>query len=126
MKSFFASAAFLLATNAFAHSGQTVSPKWSAFTSNNVLFVTVIGDGCNGIHGSLRVPDRCNKNRLSKNGVVSCTVDLVLVSTAKACEENLAFPQVVAIPLDSTEYATEARGLTLRMGPDRVHVGINK
>jgi hypothetical protein len=131
MKIFFTTATLLFAISIFALPGFSralplSTPQWSAFTSQNDLYVTVMGDTCNHIRGGLRVPAHCDKHRSTKNGVISCTVELQLASTKMACPDGPAVARVVRIPLSETDYAPEAKGLTLRMGTDRVYVGINK
>ena len=110
-----------------ADSMELRGPQFSAFTQDNLLYVTVLGDSCNKLEASLAVENFCDKNRLTRNGVISCSVRLVVNSTAMGCADNEKVPQVITIDLAKTQVDPHAIELVFYApGTLPVHVPIQK
>ncbi len=100
----------------------------SAFTHDNNLYLTILGDSCNTLSASLKVDDLCRRDRVTANQVKDCRVDLLVMSTAMACEEQTTLPtaKVIKIDLAQTLVDNHATRLIIGQGENKMVVKINR
>lgn len=98
---------------------------FSAFVSDNVLYVTIMGD-CNHHMGSLQVSEECNKNRRTKDLVRTCEAEVMVMMSRMACPGQKLTPKVLTIPLEKSDVAPEAHKLKLTYAGEEISVKINK
>lgn len=100
-------------------------PHFSAFTSNNKLFVTVLADSCNELTADLVVNDKCRADRLVKTFAPICGATLQINSTRMGCRE-IGVPRVLVVDLAESKVAPESDTLVLTYGRTTIPVTINK
>ncbi len=101
------------------------NPEFSAFTSKNVLYVTLLGD-CNHYGAQLEVAGICHEDRLTANYVKTCPAELMVVKTEMGCPNADLKPKVLVVDLKEAKVAKEATELELSYGGHKVNVQINK
>jgi hypothetical protein len=106
---------------------KAADPEFSAFTSNNVLYVTVMGDSCNGYSGELLVDPSCKSDRLTRNLAPVCYATLRVSRTRMNCDgPDNSTPRMLKIDLEEAKVAHEAVILRLTYRESRIDVKINK
>jgi hypothetical protein len=110
---------FLINAVAFA-----LSPQFSAFTKDGVLYATVLGDECNRYFGGIEVSPDCRSDRMTKNFALECEANLLVYQTEQACPKSAEVPQSFRIELAPTKIAPEARTLILHYGSQTQRVPI--
>ncbi|HVK61107.1 MAG TPA: hypothetical protein VM432_06135 [Bdellovibrionales bacterium] len=109
----------VLSTSAFA------APKISAFTSDNKLYVTLLGD-CNAVGGELKVAPNCNADRMTADFTTVCKAELSIWWTEMMCPRLPLEPKVLVIDLREAKVTSEAEVLKLNVWGTELEVGINK
>jgi hypothetical protein len=103
------------------------SANFSAFINNNVLYATILGDGCNSFGGGLNVSPSCDKERLTDNIVSECKAQLSVISTQRACRTVKPYPAVtLAIDLADTKVDPTAQYLLLNYDNEVARLKINR
>jgi hypothetical protein len=110
----------------FSSTLATQAADFSAFVTNNVLYVTILGDSCNHVGGGLEVDGLCKKDRKTKNYAIECNAKLSIYHTEMACGDDTVKPKVVKIALEKTDVAPEARVLHLSYGKEKLTLDISK
>jgi hypothetical protein len=105
---------------------QAAGPEFGAFVTDNVLYVTFLGDNCNSYNASLQVEGLCHKGRMTMNYASQCGADLMVGSTKMACHSMEVEPHTFAIKLSETDVAPEAKVLFLKFNGKKTKVKINK
>jgi hypothetical protein len=111
----------LIVTSTIAHA----SAEFSAFTSKNILYVTLLGD-CNTNSGRIGVSDQCDKNRPTRDYVIFCEAKLHIFATEIGCGADSIRPRVLKIDLSNSNVAPEAQLLRLNYSDTIISVPINK
>lgn len=110
----------------FCFSAMTFSAtQFGAFTDNNQLYVTILGD-CNTASASLVVNPMCRKDRQTENYASECQVDVVVMTTRMFCTDQTIIPKVFAFDLAKEMVAAEAVDLELKYQTQAVKVKVNK
>ena len=89
----------------------SMAANFSAFAQGRTLYVTIMGDDCNGFGGSLEVASFCKKSRMTRNYAPVCEASLLVRQTKMACRSSK--PVVLEIDMDEQDVATEAQTLVL-------------
>lgn len=89
------------------------SPKFSAFINNGNLELTGLGDTCNAFGADLSVSKFCDKNRMTRNGVVSCDIKLGFIQTEIFCPDQEASARTASVVLKNTVIDPQAKTLVL-------------
>ena len=89
----------------------SMAANFSAFAQGRTLYVTIMGDDCNGFGGSLQVANFCKKSRMTRNYAPVCEASLLVRQTKMACRSSK--PVVLELDLDEQDVATEAQTLVL-------------
>ena len=96
-----------------------------AFINNrdsNELNLTVFGDSCNHMSTSLKVDKLCDKDRLTRNAVVTCYAKLSIFQTEMFCGDTDLVPRVATVKLDKTQVDPMASTLVLDYQGSEVEV----
>lgn len=96
--------------------------SFSAFGQNGQLYITILGDSCNGYGGGLKVDPLCDKNRGMENYASMCSAELSVISTTAFCGNLNDTPKVLIIDIESSTIAPEAEVLNLRYAGEEVQV----
>lgn len=99
--------------------------KFSAFTFQNHLYVTILGD-CNNASASLVVDSLCNKNRSTRNYADSCGAEVIVATTRMLCSTEELVPKVFKFDLSNELVAPEALEFVLKFQQETIPVKINK
>jgi hypothetical protein len=97
---------------------ENAGPQWSAFTANNVLYVTQLQD-CNTVSGSLSILNSNPENS-------SYEVELITKQTAKACADLPRAAATFRVDLAMSDLPADAEEIVIVRGEFRVTVKINK
>lgn len=100
-------------------------PRFSAFTADGVLYVTVLGD-CNSMFGNLEVEPTCKADRVTRNLSPVCNIDLAIGSTRMFCPPESLEAKVLSYKLSEQNIAPEAQVLNLKLGDQTISVEVNK
>ncbi len=84
-----------------------------AFVTNNELQFTVLGDTCNHIGAKLEVDKLCDKDRLTRNSVVTCNAKLLVFQTEMYCGNTDLVPRTTTVKLKDTQVDPYAKVLAL-------------
>lgn len=95
--------------SAFASENAT---KFGAFVVGKKLYVSMMLDSCNHKNAQIRVPQECSKNRNTKDLVLTCTVELSVMTTFRGCSDP-DYAQLLEIDLSKTDLAPEVQLLTI-------------
>lgn len=99
------------------------APNFSAFISNDLLYVTILGD-CNNASGGLTVSPLCHKDRRTENYAISCGVELNVAKTRMYCVDQKVIPRVLVMELANYPIAPEAQTLVINYQGEKVRVKI--
>jgi len=110
---FFALGFFPFLGSAHLMGQRSESKPFSAFISTNILYVTVLGDTCNTLSGTLDVEESCRADVSGRDAVDICKARLEITSTRKACPDRRRVPHVLEIDLQENRVAPESRVLLL-------------
>ncbi|MFN8790589.1 MAG: hypothetical protein ACK5Y2_03940 [Bdellovibrionales bacterium] len=102
------------------------SSSFSAFISTNILYVTVLGDTCNTLTGSLEVEESCRADVPRREPVETCQARLEISTTRKACPDRRRVPHVLEIDLRESRVAPDARILLLNHEDTTLRLRVNR
>jgi hypothetical protein len=117
--------AFLF-TILFSMTSLAGGPTFSAFSFQNWLYVTILGDTCNHYEPLLKVDEFCREDRSIKTNVPVCSAEFYVISTKIGCGDNKVVPRIVGLELTGYNVAHEANLLILTYQGETIQVGLNR
>ncbi len=113
-----------LVVSVLAHAGE--APKFSAFSTGDNLYVTILADSCNNLFGTLSVDDNCKEDRFTRNWAIQCSAEVRVSSTKMACHDSTPVPRVLTMSLKENNVAKESKILKLSFSNQAVKVQLDR